>query len=120
MANSKRNDTINSGPLPWVSPSSAGTASGLGTLGSRGDSWIGADATIDAALDTTAMTNTSRAAHRHRGPGSSRPFGKSRMTNPSKITPFPVALKMQAGHTTQLRVDAPASSPRTATKSARR
>src|ERR1035441_10644549 len=121
MASPDTNVTRLKGSLLLVRASSECIASGLATLGSRGDGWNGDTAIIDETSVTAAPMNTTHAAHRHRGPGSSRPSGKNRTTGASKTTPsVPVLLNTQAAHATQLRGDAPLSSPRMAMKSAGR
>jgi hypothetical protein len=116
-----RNESAVSAPLVSVSPVRARTPSGFGTLGRRGDSWMGGTANITDPTTMIAATNTTRLAHRQRGPGISRPFGKKRTRKSSRIPPSPVVmLNTQAAHATQPRGDAPARMPRTATNPEKR
>ena len=117
MASPDTNTTRVKGALLLVNPSRACTASGLGTLGSRGDSSIGVTAITDETVVTQASTTSAQNAHRQRGPGN-RPFGKNRIVKMSKVFPSVQTLpNTKAGHTTQLRGKAPLKSPRMATKS---
>src|ERR1022692_3522061 len=103
---------------PLRTLSSPGTASTLGTLGSRGDNWFGATAMVELRIATATVTAATYAATRHRHPGNSRPSGKSRIVTPRKTMPSMTVLpNTDAGHSTQLRIDAPLSRPRMATKS---